>query len=103
VAAVGTAEDAGTDLAMGAGGECSILPLEKKRSYTRPTIVDTVREPLLVLDSELRVVAASRSFYLPFKVVMPLSRRYSGWPRSSALTLGPMIEVDHRRQVGAVV
>lgn len=31
-------------------------------------IVDTVREPLLVLDKELRVVAASRSFYSTFKV-----------------------------------
>ena len=31
-------------------------------------IVDTVREPLLVLDQDLRVVAASRSFYLTFKV-----------------------------------
>jgi PAS domain-containing protein len=31
-------------------------------------IVDTVREPLLVLDKDLRVVAASRSFYLTFKV-----------------------------------
>ncbi len=31
-------------------------------------IVDTVREPLVVLDDELRVVAASRSFYLTFKV-----------------------------------
>ena len=29
-------------------------------------IVDTVREPLLVLDQDLRVVAASRSFYLTF-------------------------------------
>ena len=31
-------------------------------------IVDTIREPLLVLDKELRVVAASRSFYLTFKM-----------------------------------
>ena len=31
-------------------------------------IVDTVREPLIVLDQDLRVVAASRSFYLTFKV-----------------------------------
>ena len=31
-------------------------------------IVDTIREPLLVLDKELRVVAASRSFYLTFRV-----------------------------------
>lgn len=31
-------------------------------------IVDTVREPVLVLDRELRVIAASRSFYAKFKV-----------------------------------
>ena len=31
-------------------------------------IVDTVREPVLVLDEELRVIAASRSFYSAFKV-----------------------------------
>jgi two-component sensor histidine kinase len=31
-------------------------------------IVNTVREPLLVLDSELRVVSASRSFYLKFQL-----------------------------------
>jgi hypothetical protein len=30
--------------------------------------VDTVREPLLVLDKELRVVTASRSFYATFQV-----------------------------------
>jgi two-component sensor histidine kinase len=31
-------------------------------------IVDTVREPLVVLDQDLRVIAASRSFYRTFKV-----------------------------------
>lgn len=31
-------------------------------------IVDTVREPVLVLDQELRVIAASRSFYSAFRV-----------------------------------
>ncbi len=31
-------------------------------------IVDTVREPVLVLDQELRVIAANRSFYSVFKV-----------------------------------
>jgi chemotaxis protein methyltransferase CheR len=31
-------------------------------------IVDTVRAPLIVLDQDLRVVAASRSYYLTFKV-----------------------------------
>ena len=29
-------------------------------------IVDTVREPLVVLDRDLRVIAASRSFYRTF-------------------------------------
>src|SRR3954467_5441943 len=33
-------------------------------------IVATVREPLLVLDEELRVVAASRSFYETFHVTL---------------------------------
>jgi hypothetical protein len=31
-------------------------------------IVDTIREPLLVLDKDLHVVTASRSFYLKFKM-----------------------------------
>ena len=31
-------------------------------------IVDTVREPLLVLDRDLRIIAASRSFYTVFQV-----------------------------------
>jgi PAS domain-containing protein len=31
-------------------------------------IVDTVREPVLVFDKDLRVIAASRSFYAVFKV-----------------------------------
>src|ERR1700724_3362057 len=32
------------------------------------SIVDTVREPVIVLDKELRVIAASRSFYSAFEV-----------------------------------
>ena len=32
------------------------------------SIVDTVREPMLVLDTDLRVIAASRAFYSRFKV-----------------------------------
>ena len=31
-------------------------------------IIDTVREPLVVLDQDLRVVAANHSFYLTFKI-----------------------------------
>ena len=40
----------------------------KEASALAQAIVDTVREPLLVLDKDLRVLAASRSFYLTFKV-----------------------------------
>ena len=32
-------------------------------------IVDTVRDPLLVLDQDLRIIAASRSFYQTFRLV----------------------------------
>lgn len=39
--------------------------LEKALALTQ-AIVDTVREPLLVLDEDLRVIAASRSFYDTF-------------------------------------
>ncbi len=41
----------------------------KKPRTLADAIVDTVREPLVVLDRDLRVVAASRSFYLTFGVV----------------------------------
>src|SRR4029079_11200442 len=41
--------------------------LEQERTLPQ-AIVDTVREPLLVLDKDLRVVAASRSFYMTFHV-----------------------------------
>jgi PAS domain S-box-containing protein len=53
-------EDGVTDynpLAVGAGGHS-----------LAEAIVDTVREPLIVLDRNLRVVAASRSFYQTFGV-----------------------------------
>src|SRR5512133_3294758 len=32
------------------------------------SIIDTIREPLIILDQDLRVVTASRSFYEFFKV-----------------------------------
>ena len=35
---------------------------EKAQKYTE-SIVETIREPLLVLDSDLRVLSANRSFY----------------------------------------
>src|SRR5215211_291384 len=39
-------------------------------------IVDTVREPLLVLDRDLRVVVASRSFYLTFGMTPEGTQRH---------------------------
>ena len=41
--------------------------IEDARAFAQ-AIVDTVREPLLVLDGDLRVLAVSRSFYLTFQV-----------------------------------
>jgi len=41
--------------------------VNKSQEYSE-SIIDTVREPLLVLDADLRVVSASRSFYEVFKV-----------------------------------
>jgi hypothetical protein len=40
--------------------------IEDERALTQ-AIVDTIREPLLVLDKDLRVVLAGRSFYILFK------------------------------------
>ena len=37
-------------------------------------IVDTVREPLLVLDKDLRIVVASRSFYRTFEMTRPATQ-----------------------------
>ena len=41
--------------------------VEEAREFAQ-AIVDTVREPFLVLDQDLRVLAASRSFYSTFEV-----------------------------------
>jgi two-component sensor histidine kinase len=41
--------------------------IEEARAFAQ-AIVDTVREPFLVLDKDLRVLAASRSFYTAFRV-----------------------------------
>ena len=42
-------------------------PITKSQEYSE-SIINTVREPLIVLDQDLRVVTASRSFYEVFKV-----------------------------------
>jgi chemotaxis protein methyltransferase CheR len=49
-------------------GEEGPMTGSKQRRSLEEAIVDTVREPLVVLDDALRVVAASRSFYRAFGV-----------------------------------
>ena len=44
-----------------------LLPMYPDRTYAE-SIVATVREPLLVLDADMKVVSANRSFYQTFKV-----------------------------------
>ncbi|MGH8146694.1 MAG: chemotaxis protein CheB [Rhodanobacteraceae bacterium] len=44
------------------------LELEAEKAFVE-SIIATVREPMLVLDGELRVVSASRAFYRDFKAV----------------------------------
>ena len=41
--------------------------LQEYLNYVK-SIVDTIRESLVVLDAELRVISASRSFYQMFQV-----------------------------------
>ena len=45
------------------------VPTAQNPRTLADAIVDTVREPLVVLDRDLRVVAASRSFYQAFGVI----------------------------------
>jgi chemotaxis protein methyltransferase CheR len=45
-----------------------LVDVEDGRALAQ-AMVDTIREPLLVLDGDLCVVAASRSFYLTFKML----------------------------------
>ncbi|MGC8817297.1 MAG: PAS domain S-box protein, partial [Candidatus Hadarchaeum sp.] len=50
--------------------------LERARAYAE-TIVETVHEPLVVLDAEMKVVSANRAFYECFKVTREETERYS--------------------------
>ncbi len=43
------------------------LPVTKSQEYAE-SIINTIREPLIVLDQDLRVVTVSRSFYEVFQV-----------------------------------
>ena len=45
----------------------ALIQESASREYAE-SIINTVREPLIVLDQDLRVVTASRSFYEFFKV-----------------------------------
>jgi PAS domain S-box-containing protein len=47
--------------------EVTKISADEAREYAE-SIINTVREPLIALDQDLRVVSASRSFYVVFKV-----------------------------------
>jgi chemotaxis protein methyltransferase CheR len=73
-------------------------------------IVNTVREPLVVLDQDLRVIAASRSFYRTFKVaredtegrlLYELGDGAWGIPKLRLL-LGKIISTDGEIEAGAI-
>jgi PAS domain S-box-containing protein len=49
------------------GSISSELEAEEARRYAE-SIVETVREPLLVLDADLKIISANRNFYRTFKV-----------------------------------
>ena len=63
------AEAAATFPHMRALATIELSTIEDGRGLAQ-AIVDTIREPLLVLDKDLRVVLASRSFYATFKMDM---------------------------------
>ncbi|MDO9579495.1 MAG: PAS domain-containing protein [Bacteroidales bacterium] len=50
-----------------AGSISAELAAEEARRYAE-SIVGTVREPLLVLDADLKIISANRNFYRTFKV-----------------------------------
>jgi PAS domain-containing protein len=45
-----------------------MMPDSQLLSFSADSIVDTVREPMLVLNADLRVRRANRSFYRTFRV-----------------------------------
>jgi PAS domain-containing protein len=51
------------------------------------SIVDTVREPLLMLDTTLRVRSANRAFYQTFQVLLkkPRTALFTNWATASGI------------------
>jgi chemotaxis protein methyltransferase CheR len=60
-------EDITAQRILGREKDALLRQFDEARAFAQ-AIVDTVREPFLVLDQDLRVLAASRSFYSAFKV-----------------------------------
>jgi PAS domain-containing protein len=51
--------------------------IQEARRYAE-NIVETVREPLLVLDGDLKIISANRSFYRTFKVTPSNTKQHPG-------------------------
>jgi chemotaxis protein methyltransferase CheR len=60
-------EDVTAERVLESEKDALLRQFEESRAFAQ-AIVDTVREPFLVLDQDLRVIAASRSFYSAFRV-----------------------------------
>ena len=65
---------------------------ERTRKYT-DSILDTLREPLLVLNADLKILSANRSFYNIFKVT----------PRETVGNLIYTAWVKNQKQQGAAL
>ena len=59
--------------------KCAKRAVQEAREYAE-SIVETVREPLVVLDTDLRVISVNHSFYQAFKVT-PEDTDYFTIPR----------------------
>jgi PAS domain-containing protein len=60
-------KEMGTHAANPVGAELVELVWEKSWTYIK-SVVDVVREPILILDKDLRVMAANEPFYRAFRV-----------------------------------
>ena len=62
-----------------------VRSVEEALAYAE-NIVDTVREPLIVLDNCLRVISANRSFYKVFRVSPEESEDFEDEERAKEVT-----------------
>lgn len=72
--------------AMALPNSSLLIDLDEARPLAQ-AIVDTVRDPLLVLDQDLRVVTANRAFYQAFRMNFRtfMAARFTGWAMANGI------------------